>query len=711
MHHKQKKTWVFFLLILMLLFVVGWYIANFHFQQRFEHVKDDSRAEFDLIAVLVKERLQKGDYQLARRFISDWGSESSEIVSIVLTAKNGFELARYKSEEVAIKHLVEIKEISFSYDGLVTIELHRSLDRFYQNQKSFRLQLLFGYLFVSLIFYYLIRINLRTQEQKYDLEHENKHRREVDKKLQEREKDLAITLDSIGDAVITSDAEGNVTRMNPVAERLTGWQLSDAQGQSIKTIFPIIDALTREPVSNPVEKVLATGETVYLSDHTTLIAKDGVEYHIADSAAPIRNDTDNIQGMVLIFNDVSEQYQLREEIRSSQHLLQSLTDGLKAMVGIMQLDGRIVFINRMPLELTGVSRSEVLGKPLWSCDWFSSNGEAVNNVKTLCLQGSKGKTVTQDIQFQARKNIIWIEMVVYPVLDIEGNVIQVVFEGVDITGRKETEELQKNYQLELEQQVQERTAELEKKATELARATRLKSEFLANMSHELRTPMNSIVGFTKQVIKKSADTLEERQLNNLRTVERNAYHLLDLINGLLDLAKIEAGKMEAHADSFELSVLIKEVFNLMFSMLHGKSVELKTDLPVEEIYLHTDSVKLKQILINLISNAIKFTEQGSITVSARLQNREPEPQVIIHVTDTGVGIDEDALHYIFEAFRQVDGTLARKVGGTGLGLNIVCNFIKLLRGSVNVESEKNQGTTFELVLPVNLNYIPTIKAK
>jgi len=711
MHHKQKKTWVFFLLILMLLFVVGWYIANFHFQQGFEHVKNDSRAEFDLIAVLVKERLQKGDYQLARSFINDWGSESSEIVSIVLTAKNGFEMARYKSEEVAIKHLIEIKEISFSYDGLVTIELHRSLDRFYQNQKSFRLQLLFGYLFVLLIFYYLTRINLRTQEQKYDLEHENKHRREVEKKLQEREKDLAITLDSIGDAVITSDAEGNVTRMNPVAERLTGWQLSDAQGQSIKTIFPIIDALTREPVSNPVEKVLATGETVYLSDHTTLIAKDGVEYHIADSAAPIRNDTDNIQGMVLIFNDVSEQYQLREEIRSSQHLLQSLTDGLKAMVGVMQLDGRIVFINRMPLELTGVSRSEVLGKPLWSCDWFSSNDEAVNNVETLCLQGSKGKTVTQDIQFQARKNIIWIEMVVYPVLDIEGNVIQVVFEGVDITGRKETVELQKNYQLELEQQVQERTAELEKKATELARATRLKSEFLANMSHELRTPMNSIVGFTKQVIKKSADTLEERQLNNLRTVGRNAYHLLDLINGLLDLAKIEAGKMEAHADSFELSVLIKEVFNLMFSMLHGKSVKLKTDLPVEEIYLHTDSVKLKQILINLISNAIKFTEQGSITVSARLQNREPEPQVIIHVTDTGVGIDEDALHYIFEAFRQVDGTLARKVGGTGLGLNIVYNFIKLLRGSVNVESEKNQGTTFELVLPVNLNYIPTIKAK
>ena len=711
MHHQKKKSWVFFLLTLLLLSIIEWSIAHSYFRQGLESVKSDLKSEFDLIAVLVKERLQKGDYQLVESFVNDWGGESPEIVSIVLTAKNGFELARYKREAAAIEHLVEIKEISFSYDGLVTLELHRSLDRFHQNQKSFRLQLLFGYLFVSLIFYYLIRINLRTQEQKYELEHENKHRREVEKKLQDREKDLAITLNSIGDAVITSDAEGNVTRMNPVAERLTGWQLSDAQGQSIKTIFPIVDALTREPVSNPVEKVLATGETVYLSDHTTLIAKDGAEYHIADSAAPIRNDADNVQGMVLIFNDVSEQYQLREEIRSSQHLLQSLTDGLKAMVGIMQLDGRIVFINRMPLELTGISRSEVLGKPLWSCDWFASSDEAVSHVETLCLQGSKGKTITQDVQFQTRKNIIWIEMVVYPVLDSEGNVIQMVFEGVDITGRKETEELYKNYQLELEEQVQERTAELENKATELARATRLKSEFLANMSHELRTPMNSIVGFTTQVIKKSADTLEERQLNNLRTVERNAYHLLDLINGLLDLAKIEAGKMEAHVDSFELNVLIKEVFNLMYPMLHGKSVELKMDLPVEEIYLHTDSIKLKQVLINLISNAIKFTEQGSITVSARLQNREPEPQMVIRVTDTGVGIDKDALHYIFEAFRQVDGTLARKAGGTGLGLNIVRNFIKLLRGSVNVKSEKNRGTTFELVIPVNLNYVPTIKAK
>lgn len=268
-----------------------------------------------------------------------------------------------------------------------------------------------------------------------------------------------------------------------------------------------------------------------------------------------------------------------------------------------------------------------------------------------------------------------------------------------------SEELQKNYQITLEHQVSERTAELEKKADELVRATQLKSEFLANMSHELRTPMNSIIGFTARVIKKSGDLLEQRQLENLHTVERNAHHLLGLINGLLDLSKIEAGKMEAYAERFSFNVLANDVVNLTQPMLKSKQVVFKTDLPSEDIELCTDNIKLKQVLINLVSNAIKFTDKGSITIAASIdkENADGEPQIIIQIIDTGAGMDKEALEYIFEAFRQVDGTLTRKAGGTGLGLAIVRSFIELLHGTVTVASEEGVGTTFEIIIPVNLD--------
>jgi len=528
-------------------------------------------------------------------------------------------------------------------------------------------------------------------------------RQQAVSKLQDREQNLAVTLNSIGDAVITTDAKGMIARMNPVAEKLTGWSLEDAKGLPMQNIFSIVDSSTRKPILNPVEKVLATGETVYLSNHTTLLSKGGVEYNIADSAAPIRNGDDHILGMVLVFNDVSDQYELREKIKSNQRLIQGLMDDLKSMVGIMQPDGKISFINNMPLELAGVSRDEIIELNLSDCPWFITNKETNQQLKALCKKVAQGETVNQDIQFQTKNHNIWMELGIYPVLDDDGNVIQMVFEGVDISQRKETEALQKNHRLELEQQVYERTTQLEQKAIELQRANQLKSEFLANMSHELRTPMNSIIGFTGRVIKKASDDLDARQLKNLHTVERNAHHLLGLINGLLDLSKIEAGKMEAHAEIFDFAPLAREVFSLTQSMLNGKPIELKVDLADGDIKLNTDNIKLKQVLINLVSNAIKFTEEGSITIAVKLLNGNAEPRIAIRVIDTGVGMDEEALQYIFDAFRQVDAALTRKVGGTGLGLAIVRSFTQLLRGKVDVKSELGKGTSFEIVLPVNLN--------
>jgi len=254
--------------------------------------------------------------------------------------------------------------------------------------------------------------------------------------------------------------------------------------------------------------------------------------------------------------------------------------------------------------------------------------------------------------------------------------------------------------------------DLERKNAELEQATRLKSEFLANMSHELRTPMNSIIGFTGRAIKKAGDLLPERQLKNLRTVERNAHHLLYLINSLLDLSKIEAGKMEVFIEPFPLGPLVAEVVELTRSLVTDKGLEITTHLPTEEIVLHSDKVKLKQILINLISNAVKFTEQGSVTISARLLGSDarandpfcrPDAEYVsLGVTDTGVGISEEAQQYVFQAFRQVDGSATRTAGGTGLGLAITKNVTELLKGKIDVESRPGVGTTFTITVPVKI---------
>ncbi len=281
---------------------------------------------------------------------------------------------------------------------------------------------------------------------------------------------------------------------------------------------------------------------------------------------------------------------------------------------------------------------------------------------------------------------------------------QTHFSGIvrDITERKKTEVALK-----------QSNEDLLEKTIALEEATRLKSEFLANMSHELRTPMNAIIGFTGRVIKKGGNLLPERQLKNLRTVERNAHHLLNLINSLLDLSKIEAGKMEVYAESFSLRSLVSEVMDLTQSLTSEKGLEVITDLPDEEITLHTDKMKLKQILINLISNATKFTEEGSITIGGRLLKKEEaaSEQVALSVKDTGIGMAEDEKNIIFEAFRQVDGSVTRKAGGTGLGLAITKRFTELLQGTLAVESVKGEGSVFRVTIPRNIDTFIEIDEK
>ncbi|MDY6959271.1 MAG: response regulator, partial [Halobacteriota archaeon] len=245
--------------------------------------------------------------------------------------------------------------------------------------------------------------------------------------------------------------------------------------------------------------------------------------------------------------------------------------------------------------------------------------------------------------------------------------------------------------------IQNLADELDLKNKEIQEANRLKSEFLANMSHELRTPMNSIIGFSNRVLKKSGHLLPERQFKNLEAVNRNAHNLLALINDILDLSKIEAGKMDVYYEIFDIREVISEVADAIAPLANDKGLELgKT---IENVTVRSDKNKIKQILINLLGNAIKFTNEGSIEIISR-DLRDGNIQIVIK--DTGVGINKEDLGIIFDEFRQVDGSSTRKEGGTGLGLSITKKFVEILSGSIKIESKYGVGTSFIVTIPTNI---------
>jgi signal transduction histidine kinase/DNA-binding response OmpR family regulator len=245
-------------------------------------------------------------------------------------------------------------------------------------------------------------------------------------------------------------------------------------------------------------------------------------------------------------------------------------------------------------------------------------------------------------------------------------------------------------------------SELRIQRAEAIQANVLKSQFLANMSHELRTPLNSIIGFTTRVLKKTDDILPSIQKENLTIVKNEAQHLLELINNLLDFSKIEAGKMDVHRENINLVKITSEMHGMINNLKEGKPIEYVEEFfNTDYIPAYTDRIKIKQILINLLSNAFKYSEKGTIKLSITKINYTYK----ISVEDEGVGISEKDISNIFDEFRQVDGSYTRKIGGTGLGLSITKRLVSMLGGTIDVTSNLNVGSRFTVTIPITVQDI------
>jgi len=248
--------------------------------------------------------------------------------------------------------------------------------------------------------------------------------------------------------------------------------------------------------------------------------------------------------------------------------------------------------------------------------------------------------------------------------------------------------------------------EIEAKGRQLEVASQLKSQFLANMSHELRTPLNAIIGVTEMLHEDAVDLKREEELEPLERVLRAARHLLALINDILDLSKIEAGKMDIHVESFAIAPLVHDVVQTVATMAAKNGNEVVVDCPADIGTMCADQTRIRQALLNLASNANKFTERGTVTIRASRAARADQEWVTIAVTDTGIGLSLEQVGKLFQDFVQADATTTRKYGGTGLGLAISRRFCQMMGGDITVTSELGKGSTFTIRLPAEVGSAP-----
>jgi len=431
-----------------------------------------------------------------------------------------------------------------------------------------------------------------------------------------------------------------------------------------------------------------------------IVKRDGsVRDIIADSVAL----EDPLWGRMgfTVFRDVTEHKHAERELQKSNDLLRAIIEAAPTAIIGLDLDGNVRAVwNPAAEKMLGWSAQEVMGRPLPSVpvesqDQFRRFRETIRSGKTL-----DGVEVRRQ-----KRGGIPIDYSIYasPLHDAEGRITGNICVLVDITERKRVEEELRQYRTHLEDLVRERTEQLQERSLELEAANarlwetdRLKSVFLASMSHELRTPLNSIIGFTGIMLLGLAGELTEEQERQLKMVKNSADHLLGLINDVLDIAKIEAGKVTLLRERFELEEVVASVLETFVPLAAEKGLELIRDLP-SRLPLVSDKRRVKQILMNIIGNAVKFTDQGSVKVSAKAVG---DDTIELRFADTGIGIKEEDMKKLFFPFQQIDTSLTKAHEGTGLGLYLCKRLTSLLGGDIRVSSTYGQGSEFTVILPL-----------
>jgi PAS domain S-box-containing protein len=481
---------------------------------------------------------------------------------------------------------------------------------------------------------------------------------------------LLVTLSSIGDAVITTDGEDRISFLNPVAESLTGWT-QDAVGQPLDSVIRLLNEESREPVEVPTVQALAERRTLKLPDHTLLVAKDGAERSISDRAALIRNDKDEVAGLVLVFRDITERRVTERALAKTQTYADDIIETLREPFVVLDSDLRVKTANRSFYESFKVSEEETenvllynLGNGQWDIpglrkllDEVLTRSEPVNDFEVEHSFPSLGR---KTMLLNARP---------FPPNSKHPELILLAVEDVSA---------------------------LRERADELAEASRHKDEFLATLAHELRNPLAPIRNAVQYL---GMEGLTPRDVKAGRDVIcRQVAVMARLIDDLLDLARISRNQLEIRKQRIELAAVVENAVEASQPLIEQCGHQLTVSLPSHPIHLDADAVRLAQVFSNLLNNAAKYTKAGG---HIWLTATEEGSDAVISVRDDGIGISSDMLARVFEMFTQVDRSLERSQGGLGIGLTLVRRIIDVHDGTIDVSSKgPDQGSEFVVRLPL-----------
>jgi PAS domain S-box-containing protein len=517
-------------------------------------------------------------------------------------------------------------------------------------------------------------------KEKEKRESENKELEATSYSLKLASQYLLSLIEASRDPLVTISTEGKITDMNEALVNITGVTRKELTGSDF------FDYFTEPQKAREVyQEVFAKGSVA--DSPLTLRHKRGKLTDVLFNGSVYKDDHDNVLGVVIVARDVTAQNLL------SKYSL-SLIEASRDPLFTINPRGKITDLNEASVRFTRVSREKMIGSDFF--DYFTEPDKAREAYQQVFVKG-----FIVDFPLTLADGVL-IDVLcngsVYK--DERGNVLGVVIVARDITDQKRiaTELTEAIVFAELAVGIAEE-AKLKAESAKLVAETAVKAkqQFLSNMSHEIRTPMNAIIGFTKVLLKTDTST---KQKEYLQAIKMSGDALIVLINDILDLAKVDAGKMIFEQTPFKMSVSIAAMLHLFEPKIREKNLDLikEYDTSIPEV-LVGDPVRLHQVILNLVSNAVKFTNKGKITVSVRLVNEDDtKARIEFAVRDTGIGIPKDKTKQIFDNFQQASSGTSRLYGGTGLGLAIVKQLIEAQDGTINVESKLNEGSVFSFVL-------------
>jgi PAS domain S-box-containing protein len=495
--------------------------------------------------------------------------------------------------------------------------------------------------------------------------------------------------------ILRTRPDGSIVGANPAAARVLGFS---SPSEIIATVADIGRQVYVDPRQREQAMSIALRDGYVANAEVVMRRKDGQEFPASVSFRVVRDARGEVVCFEGTVEDITERRRIEDALRRSEQQYRELVENANSIILRWTRDGRVAFLNEFGRRFFAYAEQEITGRHVVGTI-VPESGSAGRDMRALmdeiCADPKKFEhNVNENVCRDGR--LVWIDWTNKVVLDEEGQVKEILSIGSDITERVKVEEELVKHREHLEELVEKRTAELAEARDRAESADRLKSAFLATMSHELRTPLNSIIGFTGILLQGLVGPLNEEQKKQLGMVRDSSNHLLNLINDVLDISKIEAGQLLVmKGSSFDLRGTIQRAVRTALPLAERKGLTIDVDVAPEVGTITSDQRRVEQILLNLLSNAVKFTDAGSIRIQCQLSGGN----AVIRVIDHGIGIRSEDMDSLFKPFRQVDAGITRRYEGTGLGLSICKKLVEALDGTIGVESEWGKGSVFCVVLP------------